>query len=206
MLPWSKSPKDVLKTIGAIVAISAGLAAVDCSPSSGRNSTPSPSATIEWAFDKDGAFPKGATRLIDRPPTPQSVSTMPAGTATRPPLPPRTLTERPVYPPTLDPNVRRRFGSTRSQMNTSTSIEAHVVGQVNDKQGKPLAGLKVALQRSGSETTSSHTYYDGSYFLSVNPYPGVVTYQVIVGNDRISAVTVQLKQYDEATVDWKQIE
>jgi hypothetical protein len=103
---------------------------------------------------------------------------------------------------TQTPTVQRRFQIKNLQMTTDTTLKgAAVRGTVYDTQGQPLTGVKVTVEKAGVIIDAT-TDRGGSYFIRV-PEPG--SYSIIVGDNKNSELTLQLKQFDVANVDWTAI-
>lgn len=84
-------------------------------------------------------------------------------------------------------------------MTTDNTLKgAAVRGSIYDAQGQPLSGVRVRVQTAGTIIDAT-TDRGGSYFIRVSE-PG--NYSIIVGDDKNSALPLQLKQFDVAHIDW----
>ena len=84
----------------------------------------------------------------------------------------------------------------------STLSGAAVRGIIYDRQSRPYGGVKVTVQSAGARVDTV-TAADGSFLIQVAS-PG--SYQLLVGADSSSAVPLELKPFDVATVELKEIE
>jgi hypothetical protein len=191
MVPWDKLPKDVQKTILALIVISGGSAATSCRPPVVYDPPPPPKTA-----------PPSLTRtpiICDAMPLP---SATPRRTATPvvcdPPPPPATRSPQ----ATRTAEVGLKFRLRSLQMTSDPTLPgAAIRGTVYDKQGQPLEGIKVTV-RTPSTVIDTVTARNGSFFLRV-PEPGA--WQLVIGDDTSSALPLQLKQYDVANVEWAEI-
>ncbi len=214
MVPWTKLPKDLQKTILALVLMSGGATATSCCPPVVCDPPPPP---------------KTAPPSLTRTPIICDVMPLPSATrrpATAPPVtppvcdpaPPPSLTPRrtatpivcdpPPPPGTRPPQatrtaaIARRFQLRSLQMTSDSTLKgAAVRGTVYDKQGQPLDNVTITV-RMATTVIEAETARNGSFFLRVAA-PG--TWQLIVGGDTSSAVPLQLQQYDVANVEWAQV-
>ena len=84
-------------------------------------------------------------------------------------------------------------------MSTDTSLKgASVYGKIFDAKGQPLGGIALVLQ-SDKTTIEVATSSDGSFYILV-PNPGASS--LILVSDRNNPLSLQLKQFDVAYVEF----
>ena len=100
---------------------------------------------------------------------------------------------------TQTPTVQRRFQIKNLQMATDTTLKgAAVRGTVYDAQGQPLGNTRVTIQ-SSTLTLDATTDRGGTYFIRIGE---LGDYSLFVDNDKASALSLRLRQFDVANVDW----
>ncbi len=210
MVPWNKLPKDAQKAILALILMSGGSSLTSCCPPVVCDPPPPPRTALP--------LPTSTLIICDPIPPPSITRKPPTAPIICDPIPPPSVTPRrsatpvvcdPPPPPasrlpgaTSTPAVVRRFQLRNLQMTSDATLQgAAIQGKVLDKQGQPLGGIKVTLQTGGA-VASGWTARDGSFFL---PIAQAASHQLIIGDDKNSALPLQLKPNDVATVEWAEI-
>jgi len=204
MVPWSKLPADLQKTILTLVVLCGGAATVKCCPPMVCDPPPPPKTATPFKTPIICDPPPPPSRTVTpfrtpiicdpAPPPSRTVTPFKTPMICDPPPPPVTRTQ---VTPTATPI--RRFQTRSVKMTTDSTLQgAGVKGKVVDAQGRPVFDLQVAVQ-SGSTEISTRTDQKGEFFLRI-PNPG--TYLFFVNNDKSNAASLLLKQYDLATVEY----
>jgi hypothetical protein len=207
MVPWNKLSKETQRAILALVVMSGSAASTRCCPPVICDPPPPPRTS--------SPIPRTSPIICDPAPPPSMTPTrfQTPVICDPPPPPARTPTSfktpiicDPPPPPaqtrasqaTATPIVRR-FQLRRLQMSTDASLKgAAVYGKIFDAKGQPLAGIALVLQ-SDKMTIEAATSNDGSFYILV-PNPGAST--LILVSDRNNPLSLQLKQFDVAYVEF----
>ncbi|MBI5303849.1 MAG: carboxypeptidase regulatory-like domain-containing protein [Chloroflexi bacterium] len=206
MIPWRKLTPDAQKSILALMVLSGGANLTGCCPPVVCDPAPPPRTATP--------LPRPSPIICDpapppsvRPTQPRDASPVPSATRTPlrtpiicdPPPPPRTTTPQ----ATATPVASRRFQLRGLQMTTDSTLNgAAVRGSIYDRQDQPFGEVKITLQ-AGNTIIETATARNGAFFLRV-ANPG--SYQLIIGGDKASALALQLKPFDVANVEWKELE
>ena len=205
MIPWHKLSPETQKSLLALIVVYGGANLAGCCAPLVCDPAPPPRSATP--------FPRQSPIICDPAPPPsvqptqsRLVSpTLPTPTALRTPIicdpPPRPATAGPSVSAT--PIASRRFQLRNLQMTTDSTLTGAVVrGIIYDRQSRPFGGVLVTMQAGITrvETTSAA---DGSFLIRIAS-PG--SYQLLVGTDPSSAVPLELKRFDVATVEMKEIE
>ncbi len=206
MIPWHKlSPEMQSSVLAVIVAYGGANLAGCCAPLVCDPAPPPRSAT---------PFPRQSPIICDPAPPPSVQPTQSRPVSSPLPATP-TLFKTPIIcdppprPATADPSATatpiasRRFQLRNLQMTTDATLSGAVVrGIIYDRQSRPFVGMLVVIQAGSTriETTSAS---DGSFLIRVAS-PG--SYQLLVGTDPSSAVPLELKRFDVAAVEFKELE
>ena len=206
MIPWRKLSPEMQKSVLALIVLYGGAnltsccAPLVCDPAPPpRTATPFPRLS---PIICDPAPPPSVQPTQSRPASPTFA---PPPTSLRTPIicdpPPRPATAGPSV--TATPIASRRFQLRNLQMTTDSTLSgAAVRGIIYDRQSRPYGGVKVTVQSAGARVDTV-TAADGSFLIQVAS-PG--SYQLLVGADSSSAVPLELKPFDVATVELKEIE
>jgi hypothetical protein len=206
MIPLHKLSPEMQKSVLTLMVLYGGAnltgccAPLVCDPAPPpRTATPFPRLS---PIICDPAPPPSVQPTQARPVSPASVATP---DFLRTPIicdpPPRPATAGPAV--TATPIASRRFQLRNLQMTTDSTLTGAVVrGVIYDRQSRPFSGVLVAMQAGVTriETTSAS---DGSFLIRVAS-PG--SYQLLVGTDSSSALPLELKRFDVAAVEIREIE
>ena len=204
MIPWHKLSKETQKTILALFVMSSGAATTRCCPMICDPIPTPPPATKPLPPSSpiicDPAPPPSMTPtrfrtpvICDPPPPPRVTPTPNRSPVICDPAPP------PAFTRTATPATQSRFQLRSLQMTSDSTLKgAAVRGNIFDAQGQPLGDVKITVQTTGT-VIDTVTARNGSFFIRV-PDPG--SYTLIIGEDKNSALPLQLKQFDVANVEW----
>ncbi len=212
MIPWNKLPRSLQKYL-LISVILSGSTSVSgaCSPVVCDPAPPPPTSTLPPTITPTVT----GTPLICDPMPPPTMLTAPATPLQTPmicdPAPPpasatpeagATFMPPMIFDPAPAPGENRGpvFSPRNLKITPDSSVPgvAVIEGRVTDAYGNPVGGIQVTAT-SGTYQAVAGTDKNGRYLIDVRE-PGA--FVVHVGDDRLDAVPVQLKQDDLASLDW----
>ncbi len=201
MVPWNKVPRDVQKTVLALLVLSGVSTTASCCGPIVCDPAPPPRTASPIICDPPPPPRSGSPSPIicDPPPTPRTAApTRTPGPIICDPQPAPSVTRTPGTNNT--PAAVRRFRLRSLQMTSDSTLDgAAVRGSVYDQQNQPLGDVPITVKTQGT-IIDVRTARNGSFFVRV-PNPG--SYQLIVGGDQTSALPLELKPHDVANVEWE---
>lgn len=219
MIPWSKLPKDVQKSILIMFILSgtatgSGCCPMVCDPAPPPPTTPKLTPTFTPMIC-DPAPPPSLTRTSPSSPTLTPMICDPAPPPSRTSTPGTRASITPmICDPAPAPSIRqesqtapipaaeRHFQLRTLELSSDeTLVGAGVRGRVVDLDGNPLPQIQVTAQNLDANI-EAWSDQGGVFYLRL---PKSGAYLVTVGGDSAHALPLTLNEHDLATVEWQEV-
>lgn len=194
MIPWSKLPQELQKSILVMVIMSGGTATTACCPIICDPAPPPPSTPR--------VTPTMTPMIFDPPPPPAiTQSPIPSYSITPmlcDPAPPPSLTRQ--FQATETPSAIQRFHLISVHVSSDvTVLGSNVVGRIVDQSGAPMENVQVSADIGGT-LVEAITGTGGNFLLHLQA-PG--SYIISAGADKQNSFPLILKPNDVAEVEWQ---